>query len=307
MAWTVNDIPNQAGRVAVIAGPHCPEGLATARHLVRSDAQVVLVGGSTEALVELRGEVFADVATANVTIVAIAEPTAAATVAAAEAVLAVHPRIDLLIHNSCPMMPADAPLLDSVPAVTFPAIGHFAFTATLMPGLAASPTARIVTITPQSDIHDLKAGVDLVGDIEIAQIEVVDPDPPISLLDFPVELHRRLRDANSPVQSLAADPGRHGDGVVATIDKAAGALSRIYARRQADRRAESQLQAATDPAAVGGELYTPMFNTSGKPMRLPMRGSRQPAVGHHWDTTATLTGTNFDPTLAAACTAAPDR
>lgn len=296
MPWTVDDIPNQSGRVVVLVGPHGPEGLATARVFAERGAHVVLVSASMEALIEVRTELLAEFPSAGVGIAAINEATAAAATSAAQSVLAVHPRIDLLINNACPLLAVGAPSLDSVPAIDFPASGHFAFTAALMPGLVASPSARIVTVTPRSDERDGHPDIDPATPVEVAQDVVVDPslsDQTISLLDFPLELHRRLVAAGSHVQSLAVDPGRDSDTVVSMLDRTAGGLSRRYDRYRATRRAAPHLQAATDPSARGGELYTPMFNTSGPPMSLPMCGTNEATAQRHWDTTATLTDTAF--------------
>lgn len=293
MNWNLDDIPDLTGRVAVVAGPHCPRGHATVRHLAKHGAHVALVGGGLDALNRARQELLTDVPGASLDVHAVGENSIADSVTAAHRVLAIHPRIDLLVNNRCPTVPAAASDTHDQPAAIAPAIGLYAFTATLMTGLAQSPQPRIVTVTALSD----------QGDPDLALPADDNPQSlaPLSVLDFSRQLHRQLAQSGSRVHCLAADPGR--DSAIGSIATAAiGPLGRRLARRMADRGATPQLRAATDPTASRGHIYTPMFNTSGPAMALAMDppglyADRKWAASEHL-TGIVLTGTTSDNTYS---------
>lgn len=279
MARSGDQIPDETGQVAVVAGPHCPRGHATVRHLAGRGATVVMVGGDRVSLSRLRLNLYETVPTANIEIVPIAEPTMTGIVNAAKSVLAVHGRIDVVVNNTSPVVPVDDPPQDATPAASISALGHLACTVGLLPGLTRSPHGRVVTVMTVSDERDAEPPPPPEDDSD-------DSLAALSLLDFPFELRRRLTRLGSRVESLGADPGRPSSSLTTSLvdTVAPGPLASRLARRVADRRAAPQLQAATDPDAHSGQLWTPMFNTSGKPMRLSLRPPDEPTTARcQWD------------------------
>src|SRR5215212_2728736 len=92
MAWTVADMPSQNGRIAVVTGATSGLGYHTARALAGAGAEVVVAVRDAE-----RGErVRQEVGAAAVVRLDLAEQ--ASVRAAAEALLARWPRIDLLVN-----------------------------------------------------------------------------------------------------------------------------------------------------------------------------------------------------------------
>lgn len=236
------------GRVAVVAGQFAPRDRAIARLLARAGARVVLLGADAEQLVEARTDILEDLPDATVGIARVTGPTPRDVVVAGDAVLRVHPRVDLLVHTACG---ADT----HAPAATIDASPAFAATAALMPGLSLARRPHVITVTPRSDVP--------VG------VEVVDGNPrqsQLNLLDFVAMLHRVVAQAQSRVRSIAVDPGPGTGG----WDGAPGPLKTRLGRRSDEREARPALVAATSPSIPSGHIVTPMFPRSGQTMNLPI-------------------------------------
>jgi NAD(P)-dependent dehydrogenase (short-subunit alcohol dehydrogenase family) len=126
----------------------------------------------------------------------------------------------------------------------------------------------------------------------------------VANIEFAVELNRRLLAANAPVASLAADPGFTDTNLQKESMRlnADDRGSRFFAwvtpiiGMSPARGALSQLRAATDPQAGGGELYAPKWITAGPPVRRSI-GSRfldQGEAAALWDLSERETGIEFD-------------
>jgi hypothetical protein len=64
---------------------------------------------------------------------------------------------------------------------------------------------------------------------------------------------------------------------------------------KADRGALSQLRAATDPKAEGGQFYGPRFVQAGPPVRLPvLRPGNKEAIATLWEVSERETGVTLD-------------
>ncbi|HUH07730.1 MAG TPA: hypothetical protein VML96_07985, partial [Egibacteraceae bacterium] len=120
---------------------------------------------------------------------------------------------------------------------------------------------------------------------------------------FAVELHRRLAATGASVRSLLADPGlSHTELQDRSVADAGGLSQRFwrFAARAAGmppgRAAHSQLRAATDPGARGGEFYGPMWTSFGPPVRRPLLGRSRDrdAARVLWEVSERETGERFD-------------
>lgn len=302
MSPTPDITPDQTGRVAVITGPHCPRGRATAVELATLGAHVVLMGGDIQALSSLRDDLQRAVPAAGVTVQPVPDPSVATTQAAAQMVVNIHPRIDLVVFNTCPRLPDTAPPLDEVPAVALPGLGHLATVAALMPALFASEQARIVTVTPLSDQHEPLLGTPQWHDYATAtwgrfKDAVTEQDiVALTLLDFALELHRHLDKAGSSVVSVAVDPGLPTSAIPTSTPADAGPLTRRLTHRQVCRRTQPQLRAATDPTVTPGARY----QLDALPLG-PREGAAGPAHANaRWEASTSFLDVAFRPAPAAA-------
>jgi NAD(P)-dependent dehydrogenase (short-subunit alcohol dehydrogenase family) len=306
VSWNTGDIPDQRGRTAVVTGANGGLGLATARALAAAGAEVVIAARNQERAAEAKERIQAAVPGAGLTIVKLDLGSLDSVKAAAEDVLASHETIDLLVNNAGVMGIPQSRTADGF-EMQFGVdhLGHFALTARLLPALLKAPAARVVTVT--STAHHMG--------------RAVDPDNPhldgrygpwraygqakLANFHFGLGLDRLLRDAGAPATSLVAHPGLSNTELQAvSVEETDGGLSQRFFLMLArtvgmspGEGALSQLRAATDPGAKGGEFYGPLFVNSGPPVRKPLlrRLGMSGAIEKLWRVSERETGLELRP------------
>jgi NAD(P)-dependent dehydrogenase (short-subunit alcohol dehydrogenase family) len=301
VSWKVGDIPDQSGRTAVVTGANGGLGLETARVLAAAGADVVIAARNQERAAEAVAQIRKSVPDAGLTIVKLDLGSLDSVEAAAEEILASRKTIDLLVNNAGLMGIPERRTADGF-EMQFGVdhLGHFALTARLLPALLKAPAARIVTVT--STAHHMGRAVDpanpnldgnygpwrAYGQAKLANFH------------FALGLHRLLSEAGKPAASLVAHPGLSNTELQAvSVEETDGGLSQRFflmlARRMGMTPAEgalSQLRAATDPQAKGGEFYGPLFVNNGPPVRKPVlrRLGMSRAISRLWEVSERETG-----------------
>src|SRR4051794_19687240 len=301
VSWTTADIPDQSGRTAVVTGANGGLGLETSRELARAGAQVVMAARNQEKAAEAVEDIRREVPGASLEVVALDLGSLASVREAADRILASHDKIDLLVNNAGVMGIPEQRTADGF-EMQFGVdhLGHFALTALLMPALLRADDARIVTVT--STAHHMGRAVDpanphlegrytpwrAYGQAKLANFH------------FGLGLHRLLRDAGAPAASLIAHPGLSNTELQAvSVDQTGGGMSQRFFHLLATRTgmaardgARSQLRAATDPHAAGGEFYGPAFFNNGPPVRKPIlrRLGMTSAISRLWQVSEHETG-----------------
>ena len=305
MSWTAFDIPDQAGRVAVVTGANGGLGFESARELARKGAHVVMAARNQAKADNARAAILAEIPDASLEIVPLDLGSLASVEAAAQAIRNGHLRVDVLINNAGIMAVPQGATADGF-EIQFGTnhLGHFALTARLMPTLVAADAARVVTITSTArhfgrpvdpanpNLHGKYDPWRAYGQSKLAN------------LYFAVELQRRLAQAGSTVLSLVAHPGLSDTDLQATsVQNTGGGSSQKFFHWLAGTTGMSPaqgalpgLRAATDPAASGGELYAPRFVNTGPPVRRPLlrRSTNRQAAATLWEVSQQQTGITFD-------------
>ena len=305
MAWSTADIPDQAGRVAVVTGSNGGLGLEVARELARKAARVVMAARDPAKAEEARASIRAEIPHAVLEPRRLDLASLASVRAAAEAILAEHPRIDVLVNNAGVMGIPERRTDDGFEMqLGVNHLGHFALTALLLPALLASPDLRVVSVT-STGRHRGRA---------------IDPENPhlagrydpwraygqskLANVHFALELDRRFRAAGVPARSIVVHPGFVDTDLQARSVRETGggrsqrffrAAVRVFGMSPA-RGALSLLRAAIDPDAVGGALYAPRWVNFGPPVRRPLfgRSRDREAMATLWQVSERETGIAFD-------------
>jgi NAD(P)-dependent dehydrogenase (short-subunit alcohol dehydrogenase family) len=306
VSWGVADIPDQHGRTAVVTGANGGLGLSTARALAAAGAEVVIAARNQERAAEAMDRIRDGVPDARLSSVELDLGSLDSVRTGAERILAAHEAIDLLVNNAGVMGIPESRTADGF-EMQFGVdhLGHFALTARLLPALLKAEAARVVTVT--STAHHMG--------------RAVDPDNPhldgrygpwraygqakLANFHFGLGLDRLFRDAGAPVASLVAHPGLSNTELQAvSVEETGGGLSQrfflVLARTVGMSPGEgalSQLRAATDPGAKGGEFYGPLFVNSGPPVRKPVlrRLGMSRAIEKLWQVSERETGLQLRP------------
>lgn len=305
MAWLATDIPDLAGKVAVVTGGNGGLGLETVKELARRGAHVVIGARNLDKATAAEGEIRSEIPSASLEIRKLDLSSLASVKEFAEGVLADHPVIDMLFNNAGVMATPEWQTEDGF-EMQFGTnhLGHFALTRHLLPALDRAPAGRVVTTTSTARFSAGKYDLDNAhhrGEYDAWRAYGYSK---LANLQFSLELDRRLQAAGSSVRAFAADPGFSNTDLQAATarnhpeDSRGQFFEKWVARlgQSPARGALPQLRAGTDPAAEGGTLYRPRWITAGVPVVGGVSGRlRKPDDLHKlWAISEQDTGLEFD-------------
>ncbi len=285
-----------SGRVAVVTGASSGIGEATAVALSSAGAAVALGARRRERLEALADRLEGPASVHEVDLADEGEARSFIEAAQAE-----YGALHILVNNAGVMgIPQQRTADGFEMQLGVNHLGHFALTALLLPTVLRSPDARVVSVT--STGRHIGRALDPANPHLIGRY---DPwraygQSKLANVHFALELDRRFRATGIPARSIVVHPGfTYTDLQERSVRETAGGWSQRFFRAAVRRfgMTPSQgalvlLRAATDPAAVGGALYTPMWVVSGPPVRRPMFGrSRDPkAMAVLWELSERETG-----------------
>ncbi|GAB2862376.1 oxidoreductase [Actinoallomurus bryophytorum] len=300
--WTTDDVPDLAGKRAIVTGANSGIGLRTALELARHGATVVLACRSAERGEEALATIRAAVPGGDVVVGSLDLADLASVRAFAEANAS---PLDLLINNAGVMALPHRTTADGF-ELQFGTnhLGHFALTGLLLPALLERPGARVVTVT--SVFHRM-GRIDF-GDLDAERGYHKWPaycQAKLANLVFAKELDRR-----APFVSVASHPGY----AVTNLQKAGPRMEGSRAREllfgglntlmgQSDAAgAWPSLYAAT-AEVEGGQCYGPRGpgQSRGAPTRVrTLRRAADPELGRRlWEVSEERTGVSYDGLTAA--------
>jgi NAD(P)-dependent dehydrogenase (short-subunit alcohol dehydrogenase family) len=311
MSWTTRDIPDQSGRVAVVTGANGGLGLEVTRALAARGARVVMASRDTAKAQRARDGILAGLPGASLELRELDLASLDSVRGAAADILEAHDGIDLLVNNAGLMGVPELRTSDGFEMqLGVNHLGHFALAALLFPALRRDPGARVVSVT--STGRHFGRPVDPADPHLSGRYEPwrAYGQSKLANVHFALELERRARVAGVRVRSLVVHPGFvHTDLQARSVRETRGGASQRFFHETVQRFGMSPaqgaliiLRASTDPAASGGELYTPRYVHWGPPVRRPLlRRSRDlAAMRTLWEVSERETGVTFDLTRADA-------
>lgn len=310
MTWSTADIPDQHGRTAVVTGGNGGLGLATVTALAAKGAHVVVAARDQAKAAAAREQVRAAHPDASLEVVELDLGSLASVERAAATVLERHERLDLLVDNAGVMAMPEGTTEDGFETqLGVNVLGHWVLTARLLPALVHVAGSRVVTLSSVAQ-HQGRA------------LDPADPhlrrsyDPwraygntKLAMRHLAVGLQRELSRRGARTEALAAHPGfTDSELQQRTVESGGGGFlgraSHVAVRRigmSVEQGALSQLRAATDPDARGGQLYGPLLAVTGPPVRRPLvRPGTDEAVRRLWQVCEAETGVAMDVATAVA-------
>jgi NAD(P)-dependent dehydrogenase (short-subunit alcohol dehydrogenase family) len=293
--WTLADMPDQSGRVAIVTGANSGIGYATARALAQKGGLVIMACRNLEkanaAAEKIRAELQQAPAAGKVTVMPLDLADLDSVEAFAVDFKAQYDRLDLLINNAGIMRPPYQLTRQGFESqIGVNHLGHFALTGRLLDRMLRTASARVVTVSSllerfgRINFDDLQARKGYQASIAYSQSKLAN-------LLFTYELQRRLEAAGSDVIAVAAHPGW------AATQLQKSALIQFFNRFLAQRPemgALPTLYAATAPGIQGGDYIGPagFMALRGLPKKVNASGrAYDPAVAARlWAVSEELTG-----------------
>ena len=300
--WTVDEMPRQDGRVAVVTGTG-GLGFEVALALARAGAEVVIAGRDPRKGVDAVSRIQSDVPTAKVSFELLDLASLASVARFAERLRADQQRIDLLVNNAGVMVPPERQETADGFELQFGTnhLGHFALTGHLLPLLRASDVARVVSVSSVAARSGSIDWADWNASASYSAMPVYARSK-IACLMFAFELQRRSAAAGWDITSIAAHPGvsrtellHNGPGRGSVHSRVRSLLPFLF--QPAAQGALPLLFAATSPDARAGGYYGPdrLSETRGHPaeVKIPSQALDGAASGQLWTLSADATGVRF--------------
>ena len=293
--WTADDVPDQAGRVAVVTGANTGIGYCAAAVLAGRGAHVVLAVRNVDKGKQAADRIGGDVAVQQLDLTSLASVRKAA-----DELTAAHPTIDLLINNAGVMTTPKAATEDGF-ELQFGTnhLGHFALTGLLLERMLAVEGSRVVTVSSNGHRAGKIDFDDLQSEKRYNRMAAYGQSKLANLM-FTYELQRRLSHAGKPTIAAAAHPGSSNTELTRNLPGIVRAPVEFAWRmiaQDADMGALPTLRAATDPAVQGGQYYGPdsFAEQRGYPKVVASNAkSRDAQVQRRlWDVSEQLTGVTF--------------
>lgn len=301
MAWSTNDIGDLTGKTVVITGANSGLGLESTKALSAKGAHVVAAVRDVAKMERELESIRSGMPDASIEVVPLDLSDQANTKAAAEAILANHPVVDVLMNNAGVMAMPERETVDGYEMqFGINVLGHWTFTALLLPAVEAAPAGRVVTVTSVAR-HQGKP-------IDPANPHLRDGEyepwrmygqAKLANFHFGLGLADRLAAAGSSAISIVAHPGLSNTNLQkTTAAESGGSIGSEWVTRaerfgmDQAKGALSQIRASVDPAATNGSFYGPRggINGAARKKRLFRRASHAEAIDILWSVAESETG-----------------
>ena len=306
--WTVDRIPDQSGRLAVVTGSNSGLGMIVARELARAGARVVLACRNVEKGETAAEEVRDAAPDAEVRVESLDLSSLDSVREFAERFRAADEGLDLLINNAGVMAPPRKETADGF-ELQFGTnhLGHFALTGLLIGAMDGRDDARVVTVSSGAHRMGRLDFDDLQWERRYRRWGAYGQSKLANLL-FALELDRRLHAAGSPISSLGAHPGYAATNLQSAaapkVDRIVMRVTNLVIAQSAEMGALPLLYAATDPGAEGGTYIGPdgIAEQRGHPKVAAISSTAQDEdlARRLWEESEELTGVRFELPAGAA-------
>ncbi len=301
MSFQLNNIPDQAGRIAIVTGSNIGLGYETALGFAQKNMEVVLACRNLDKANAAATKIRAQVPQAKLRMLQLDLSSLESVRTFARAYSDFYDRLDLLVNNAGVMIPPYTQTEDGMElqfGVNY--AGHFLLTALLLEVLEATPDSRIVTLS--SIAH--KNGKIQFDDLQYAKrYSAVGAyaQSKAACLIFTFELDRLLRKHGYQTISVGSHPGVSDTNLAQHMPKfVLNYLYPIFAplvTHSAASGALPSLMAALDANVQGGDYYGPQGfrEMQGKPGKARYkRFTKDPAIAQKlWSITEELVGQKF--------------
>ncbi len=215
MAFSMNDVADQSGRLAIVTGANTGLGYETARAMAAKRMKVVMACRSVDKAEAAKQHILAEVPNADLEILQIDLSKLASVRSAAEEFRSKHDKLDILVNNAGIMYPPYSKTEDGFESqMAANCFGHFLFASLLIDLIPDSPDSRITWLS--SSAH--KTGKINFDDINFEKKYTRMASygqSKLACLMYALELARKLKATGRKIKSNSAHPG----GAITDLDR----------------------------------------------------------------------------------------
>ncbi len=301
MAWTLNDIPEQSGKVIIITGANVGLGYESAKALAEKGAEVILAVRTVSKGQDAEAKIRQSIPNAQLHTMTLDLSDLASVKAFAETFKSRFNRLDVLMNNAGVMATPEMKTKDGF-ELQFGTnhLGHFALTAQLMDVLLSTPNSRVVNVSSLSAENGQIHFDDIMFEKGYQRFGAYGQSKLANLL-FTLGLQARLDKIGASTISVAAHPGvantalmRGMLGRLSFIRKPLGWIFGLFVQ-SSDQGAYSQIRATVDPSVQAGDYYGPDDGMKGDAVKILMPPSvHTEDIDKLWELSEALTQVKFD-------------
>ena len=298
--WTTNNIPDLKDKVVIITGANVGIGLETAKAFAQKNAHTILACRNLEKAETALSQIHTEVPEASAEVMQLDLASLASIRQFADTFKGKHQRLDVLANNAGLTAVPYSKTEDGFELVFGTNhFGHFALTGLLMERIAATPGARVVTV---SSIGHRNATIDFDDFIYEAgkqySSNAAYGRSKLANLLFTYELQHRFKTYDMDALALAAHPGTSQSNLLLHIrlfDFLYPLLKHLL--QTSEMGALPTLRAAVDPDVHGGEYFGPSgrFEFQGHPVLVQSNEAshNREDAKRLWEVSEELTGVKF--------------
>lgn len=295
-SWSIDDIPNQKGRVSIVTGSTSGIGKEAARVLAQKQSTVVLAVRNVSKGEKVAEEIRAENPDAEISVLQMDLSNLRSIKEFSSQFLADFDRLDLLINNAgimvCPYATTDDGFEIQIGTNH---LGHFALTGHLIEHLKKTPDSRVVVVSSGGHNFSKIDLDDLNWEKRKYKKFIAYADTKLANLYFAYELKRRLESEGGNPMVTAAHPG----WTETELQRHSGTARflNLFFAQGTDMGALPTLRAAIDENASSGDYFGPekFFELHGAPIKVESnkRSHDVGAAQKLWTLSEELTGVKF--------------
>ena len=300
MSFSLDRMPSQKGKIAIVTGANTGLGYETALGLASTGCKVIMACRNKDKAEKAMADIRKEIADAELEFIKLDLNSLKSVRAFAKAYSEKHDQLDMLINNAGLMIP---PLMrteegfESQFGVNH--LGHFLLTNLLFPTIKKTVNARVVSLSSIAHKNGRIHFEDPNWEESYSKLDAYNQSK-VACLIFAYELQRRLNETESTAISVAAHPGVSDTELGRYVSKALYFLFMplmSFVTHKPKEAAKPTLMAALDPNVKGGDYYGPQgFNDmKGEPGKASSTGysKKRDVAEKLWALSEELTGEKF--------------
>ena len=300
-SFSIDQIPSQSGRIAIVTGANSGLGYETTLGFVRKGIKVIMACRNQHKAEEAKTNILMQVPDAELEIMLLDLKSLDSVRNFAKQYIQRYSQLDLLINNAGIMIPPFSKTEDGFESqlgVNY--LSHFLLTNLLFPLLNSTKGSRVVTL---SSIAHQKAKIDfnnLNSENSYSKMGAYGQSK-LACLIFTIELTRRIEQSNSSVIAVSSHPGVSNTNLSQFISQWVKILISPLLpllTHQPEKASQPTLMAALNENVKNGDYYGPtgfneMKGKPGKATAAPQAQDKEVAK-QLWEVSEKLTGSEFN-------------